>query len=144
MKSVDTNILARFFIDDPDDEEAARQKPAAVAVMSQPVFISRTVILEFEWVMLGFYALPRSDIEKVFLALCGLENVTIEGRGAVLSSLAAYHQGLDFADALHLVSSSHCLAFVSFDQKLQKRANMAGLLPLVELPDRMRTSNEES
>jgi hypothetical protein len=34
VKSLDTNVLARFFIDDPDDAQAARQWPAAVAAMS--------------------------------------------------------------------------------------------------------------
>ena len=134
MKAVDTNVLARFFINDPDDAEAALQKPAAVAALSQPVFVPITVTLEFEWVMRGFYELPRSDIAKVFLALCGLENVTLEDRDAVLSSLTAYGQGLDFADALHLARSSHCRTFVSFDQRMQKRAKAAGLSPRVEVP----------
>ncbi len=134
MKAVDTNVLARFFINDPDDAEAALQKPAAVAALSQPVFVPITVTLEFEWVMLGFYELPRADIERVFLALCGLENVTLEDRELVLSSLTAYGQGLDFADALHLARSSHCPALVSFDQRLQKRAKAAGLSPIVEMP----------
>lgn len=26
MKAIDTNILARFFIDDPDDEQAVKAK----------------------------------------------------------------------------------------------------------------------
>ena len=134
MKAVDTNVLARFFINDPDDAEAALQKPAAVAALSQPVFVPITVTLEFEWVMLGFYELPRADIERVFLALCGLENVTLEDRELVLSALTAYGQGLDFADALHLARSNHCRALVSFDQRLQKRAKAAGLSPIVEMP----------
>lgn len=29
MISVDTNILARFYCDDPEDTEAKRQRPAA-------------------------------------------------------------------------------------------------------------------
>lgn len=134
MKAVNTNILARFFVNDPDDAEAVLQRPAAVTAMSQPVFVPITVILEFEWVMRGFYELPRSDIEQVFQALCALENVMLEDRAMVLSALAAYGQGLDFADALHLIRSSHCRALVSFDQRLRKRAKAAGLSPHVETP----------
>lgn len=29
MKVIDTNILLRFFIDDPDDEQSQKQKPIA-------------------------------------------------------------------------------------------------------------------
>jgi predicted nucleic-acid-binding protein len=134
MKAVDTNILARFFIDDPDDAEAVLQRPAAVAAMSQRVFVPITVILEFEWVMRGFYELPRADIERIFLALCGLENATVEDRAIISSALVGYGQGLDFADALHLMRSSHCRALVSFDRRLQKRAKAAGLSPRVETP----------
>ena len=34
MRSLDTNVLARFFIDDDDDPQAARQRPAAVAALA--------------------------------------------------------------------------------------------------------------
>ncbi len=133
MKAVDTNVLARFFIDDPDDAESAIQKPVAVQTMSQAVFVSISVILEFEWVMRGFYALPRADITKVFKALCGLQQVMIEDRGVILSVIEGYQQGLDFADALHLIRAQHCQAFVTFDQRLQKRAKKTGLHPPIEV-----------
>ena len=133
MKAVDTNVLARFFIDDPEDSEAALQKPAAIEAMTQAVFVSISVMLEFEWVMRGFYALPRKDISRVFKALCGLQHVSIEDRAIVLAVIEAYDRGLDFADALHLTRAQHCNAFVSFDKRLQKRAKVAGLQPAVEI-----------
>lgn len=134
MNAVDTNVLARFFINDADDPEAARQRPAAIAALSDTVFVSSSVILEFEWVMRGFYELTRKDIQHVFESLCDLENVQIEDRGIVLAALSAYKQGLDFADALHLARANFCGAFLSFDQRLKKRAKAAGLSPVVELP----------
>ncbi len=134
MNAVDTNVLARFFINDADDPEAARQRPAAIAALSGAVFVPVSVILEFEWVMRGFYELTRKDIQHVFESLCGLENVQIEDRGIVLASLNAYQKGLDFADALHLARTEFCHAFLSFDQRLKKRAKAAGLSPAVETP----------
>ena len=134
MNAVDTNVLARFFINDADDPEAARQRPAAVAALSGVVFVPVSVILEFEWVMRGFYELSRKDIQHVFESLCGLENVQIEDRGIVLAALNAYQKGLDFADALHLARTEFCNIFLSFDQRLKKRAKAAGLSPAVEVP----------
>jgi hypothetical protein len=58
MKALDTNVLARFFVDDADDAQAVRQRPAAVAALSERAFVSVTVLLEFEWLMRGFYDLP--------------------------------------------------------------------------------------
>lgn len=134
MKALDTNVLARFFINDPDDAEAELQRPAAIEAFSCKVFVPVTVLLEFEWVMRGFYELSRENIQKVFQALCGLENVIVEDREAVLATLVAYEHGLDFADALHLARSNHCSAFVTFDQRLLKRAKTSGLTTAVEIP----------
>jgi predicted nucleic-acid-binding protein len=35
MRALDTNVLARFFVDDADDAQAAKQRPAAVAALSE-------------------------------------------------------------------------------------------------------------
>jgi predicted nucleic-acid-binding protein len=134
MNAVDTNVLARFFINDVDDPEAARQRPAAIAALSGTVFVSISVILEFEWVMRGFYELSRKDIQHVLESLCDLDNVQIEDRSIMLAALSAYKQGLDFADALHLARANFCRAFLSFDQRLKKRAKAAGLSPAADTP----------
>lgn len=133
MKALDTNVLARFFIDDADDAQALKQRPAAVAALSDRAFVSVTVLLEFEWVMRGFYALPRRDVGRVMRALVGIEHVTLEDRSAVLAALDAFDAGLDFADALHVARSSRAAAFATFDRRLAKRAQGLGLTPVVEL-----------
>ena len=122
MKAIDTNILARFFVNDPDDPQAIKQQEIALNIMSQPVFISLTVILEFEWVMRGFYKLPRPQISQVFKALFGLSHVQIEDKSLLVNVLYQYEQGLDFADALHVAKAVHCQTFITFDQKLVKKA----------------------
>lgn len=133
MRALDTNVLARFFIDDADDPQTARQRPAAVAALSERAFVSVTVLLELEWVMRGFYALARRDIVRVMRALAGIEHITIEDRAAVLAALDAFDAGLDFADALHVARSSRAASFATFDRRLAKRAQGMALLPAVEL-----------
>ena len=133
MRALDTNVLARFFIDDPDDKEAAKQRPAAIAALSERCFVSVTVLMELEWVMRGFYELPPKAISRVLRALAGIEYVTIEDRDAVQAALDAFDDGLDFADALHIARSSRASGFATFDQRLAKRAKGLGLLPSVEL-----------
>jgi predicted nucleic-acid-binding protein len=133
MKALDTNVLARFFVDDADDAQAARQRPAAVAALAERSFVSVTVLLELEWVMRGFYELPSLDISRVLRALSGIEHVTLEDRGAVLVAIDAFDKGLDFADALHLARSSRASGFATFDHRLAKRAKRLALTPPVEL-----------
>lgn len=133
MRSLDTNVLARFFIDDADDAQAAKQRPAAVAALSERSFVSVTVLLELEWVMRGFYELPTRDISRVLRALAGIEHITLEDRDAVLVAVDAFDKGLDFADALHMARSSRASGFATFDQRLAGRAKRLALAPPVEL-----------
>ena len=133
MKSLDTNVLARFFVDDPDDEEATRQRPAAIAAMADPALVTVTVLLELEWVMRGFYGLGRDDIARVLRALLSIEHLTVEDREAAEIALNAFQNGLDFADALHLARSGSATAFATFDRSLAKRASGRSLVPPVEL-----------
>jgi predicted nucleic-acid-binding protein len=123
MKALDTNVLARFFIDDLDDPQAAKQRRAATEAMQDRAFVSVTVLLEFEWVMRGFYELPRHDVAAVLHALAGIEHLILEDRDKVLNALDAFeYNGLDFADALHLCRSAHASALVTFDKQLARRA----------------------
>lgn len=133
MRALDTNVLARFFVDDADDAQAARQRPAAVAALSERSFVSVTVLLELEWVLRGFYELPRRDISRVLRALAGIEHVTLEDRDAVLAAVDAFDKGNDFADALHLARSSRASGFATFDKRLARRAKGLSLRPPVEL-----------
>ena len=133
MRALDTNVLARFFIDDADDAQAAKQRPSAVAALSERAFVAVTVLMELEWVMRGFYGLPPTDISRVLRVLSSIEHIAIEDRSAVLMALDAFDQGLDFADALHMARSSRTSGFATFDQRLAKRAKDLALSPPVEL-----------
>jgi predicted nucleic-acid-binding protein len=133
VRALDTNVLARFFIDDPDDAQAARQRPAAIAALAERAFVSVTVLLELEWVMRGFYELPDREISRVLRALASVEHVTLEDRDAVLEAIDAFDRGLDFADALHLARSSRASGFATFDRRLAKRAKDLALMLPVQL-----------
>ena len=135
MRALDTNVLARFFVDDADDARAAKQRPAAVAALAERSFVSVTVLLELEWVMRGFYELPTRDISRVLRALASIEHITLEDRDAVLVAFEAFDKGLDFADALHLARGSRASGFATFDQRLAKWAKRLALTPPVELLD---------
>ena len=133
MRALDTNVLARFFIDDADDPQSVKQRPAAVAALSERSFVSVTVLLELEWVMRGFYELPAREISRVLRALSSIEHVTLEDRDRVLAALDAFDAGLDFADALHIARNSRASGFATFDRRLAKRIKGMAPGPPVEL-----------
>lgn len=120
-------------MDDGDDPEATAQRPAAIAAMAERSFVPVTVLLEFEWVLRGFYELPPKDIVRVLRALASVEHITLEDRDAVLTAIDAFAKGLNFADALHLARSARASAMLTFDRGLAKRAGALALMPPVEL-----------
>ncbi len=139
MIAVDTNVLARFYVDDGSDPEAARQRPIARRLLTQSaqVFVPLTVVLEFEWVLRAFYGFGVEDFSRVINHLLGLSNVYIEERARVTDALAMLEGGLDFADALHLLASSSCDEFMTFDdRRFARRATRLHTMPPVVVPTR--------
>jgi predicted nucleic-acid-binding protein len=137
MIALDTNILARFYVNDPNDPEAARQRPIALKVLteSRQLFVPLTVILELEWVLRAFYGFTSNDFARVLKHLLGLPHVMTEEWPRVMDALEWHEEGLDFADALHLSSSSHCSEFLTFDDKrFARRARKRGMRPAVRVP----------
>lgn len=135
--ALDTNILARFYVDDPADPEAAKQRPIARRILSESaqVFVPLTVILELEWVLRAFYGFAAEDFVRVVNHLLGLPNVRVEEWSRIADALVWHAEGLDFADALHLLASSHCTDFMSFDdRRFARRAKRMGATPTVIVP----------
>lgn len=137
MKGLDTNILARFYVDDPNDPEAAKQRPIARRIMteSSQLFVPLTVILELEWVLRAFYHFEADDFRRVIEHLLGLTNVHVEEWLRVSKALSLQAEGLDFADALHLIACSQCDDFYTFDdRRFARRAARLALTPAVTVP----------
>ena len=137
MIGLDTNVLARYYIDDEADAEAQRQRLAARRLIEsgQPLMVSKSVVLELEWVMRGYYGFAPGEVAVVFRHLLEQPHITIEDRAAVEQALANTEAGLDFADALHHASYRSCASVASFDdRKFARRARKLGLSPGVTVP----------
>lgn len=137
MIGLDTNILARYYIQDETDEEAAGQRAAARALVEsgQPLMVCKTVVLELEWVMRGYYRFEPQQVAAVLRHLLSLPQVTVEDREAVALAVSASDAGLAFTDALHHASYRDCKSMASFDdRKFARRAGRLGLAPAVIVP----------
>lgn len=139
MIAVDTNILARFYCDDPDDPEAATQRPRARRVMieSPAIFVPLSVILELEWVMRGFYEVRSGPVCDAMEHLLGMPHVSVERWEAVKDAVDLHRRGLDFADALHWACSKSCARLETFDDRgFARRARKLNLEPEVATPEK--------
>lgn len=118
MSTFDTNLWVRYLTND-DPEQAAR---VVALLRSQPaVFIPKTVLLELEWVLRAAYAIEPAQIAHALRQMLGLPMVSAEDPEQVAFALAAFEQGLDFADALHLAATTDPPLF-SFDEAFVRKA----------------------
>ena len=137
MIGLDTNVLARYYIEDRKDSESARQRATARKLIDsgKPLLVCKTVILEFEWVMRGYYGFNHAEVISVLRHLMALPHISIEDRSTVERALSQCDAGLELADALHHASYRDCSSMVSFDdKKFARRARKLGLMPSVVVP----------
>ena len=66
--------------------------------------VCKTVILEFEWVMRGYYGFNHAEVISVLRHLMALPHISIEDRSTVERALSQCDAGLELADALHHAS----------------------------------------
>ena len=118
MLSVDTNVIVRYLVRD-DLTQATRVDNL---LLNNPVWVPKTVLVETECVLRGSYLLDRDRIAPLLRALAGIPNIHLEAEFDVSLALDWFAEGMDFADALHLASSSRATQFVTFDRRLAAKA----------------------
>jgi predicted nucleic-acid-binding protein len=128
MIAFDTNLLVRALVmDNPEQVAVARRLMAG-----DTVFISRTVLLETEWVLRSRYHKSRDELLAFFAALLETENTVIETAEIIGLAVDWYAQGADFADALHLAACGSAVMH-TFDRGFCKAAREAGIAPDVRV-----------
>lgn len=128
MIAFDTNLLVRAVVaDEPSQVAIVRD-----LIRQDVIFISRTVLLETEWVLRSVYKKSRTDLLEFFRALLEIDNTEIEDSMAVGQALDWYALGADFADSMHLAVCGAAVMH-TFDKGFCKAAREADLTPPVRV-----------
>lgn len=128
--AVDTNVLARALVDD-GSEQAAR---ALRCVKENSIFVPETVLLETEWLLRSQLSVPRDAVRTLLTGLLSLENIVFDNRTKIATAVSCYNEGMDFADALHLLSAGMCEEMASFDRDFARRSAKISEGPTVREP----------
>ncbi len=89
MISLDTNVLVRVVTrDDPDQLSVALE-----LMRKHRLFVSKTVLLELEWVLRYTYELSPAKVLDTFRTILGYPRLRIEDRDVVLTALEGYAHG---------------------------------------------------
>ena len=118
--ALDTNLLVRLLT---GDEPEQSRRVADLIDTSPACFVPITVVLELEWVLRGAYRLDHRAVIAALEGLMAIRHVHLEQEELVRQALAWHRQGLDFADALHLLRSEGCARFATLDRALAKAAS---------------------
>ncbi|WP_133512845.1 type II toxin-antitoxin system VapC family toxin [Candidatus Thiosymbion oneisti] len=124
MIAFDTNLLVRLAVNDDECQADIAEQ----FINSGEVFISRTVLLETEWVLRSVYKKSRNDIASFFENTLVTENLVIENSTEIGQALEWYKLGADFADAMHLCICGESLLH-TFDVEFCKAASKLGITP---------------
>jgi len=111
--------------------------PTRVEDIAGCLAYSKTVLLEADWVLRSVFSYTDEEVREAFAGVIGIPTTHVEGGAAVQEALRLVEEGFDFADALHLAYRPAGAVFVSFDEKLVRRAQRAGV-PDVVLAGRTR------
>jgi predicted nucleic-acid-binding protein len=124
MIAFDTNLLVRLAVnDDQQQADIAEQ-----LLETQQVFITRTVLLETEWVLRSVYKKSRTEISSFFSEALITTNLIIENSSKIESAIEWYNIGADFADAIHLCMCENNKIH-TFDANFCKAAKKLGITP---------------
>jgi predicted nucleic-acid-binding protein len=129
MLSLDTNILARYLLNDTRAQSIAAEELLLHQECTAPV----TVFLERVWV-LESNGYKRNEITGALRLICALENFTVQSPEVMDLALSWYEQKMDFADSLHLALSTQADRFVTFDKSFVKVAQRMTTVPQVTFP----------
>ena len=121
MISIDTNVLIRILTND----DKVQAKKAAKLIQSNDIYVTKTMILETEWVLRFSYKLKKNIIIDSIRKFIALDNVSVNDSYSVNLALDLSENGMDFADALHIASSYATNKFATFDKNCIQTAKKA-------------------
>ncbi|EZP53531.1 type II toxin-antitoxin system VapC family toxin [Sphingomonas sp. RIT328] len=125
MKAVDTNIVVRYVTDDDPV-----QSPIATRVLSEPCYVSDTVLLETAWLRSSHYGFGRTLLAATLADLIRLPTITLSDPAWIAWAIERFVRGADLADMIHLVNARHMDAFISFEKRLGRLAGSKTPLPI--------------
>ncbi len=119
MIGLDTNVLARYIMQDD-----SRQSPMATRLVESlsaqaPGFVPLVVVVELAWVLSSAYDLDRAQLVKAFDALLRTKEIVVDRAETVWKALRVFQSAnADFADCLieRSASVAGCDQTMTFDR----------------------------
>lgn len=128
MRAVDTNVIVRVLIDDPD-EPAQTQAARDLLRDERTVLVPDLVLIEMTWVLCTSYRFSRVMVAKAVQGLIAHGKLKLESESLASAALKLYESSqADYSDCWLLAAMrERGVELVTFDKKL---ARLEGTLQL--------------
>lgn len=127
MIGLDTNVLARYIMQDDAKQAALANKLIEGLTEASPGYISLVAIVELVWVLESAYDLTRQQVTSALRNLLSVNVFKVDRVAVVASALRTYADGTaDVADCLIERSSAlaGCRCTMTFDRAAAKTGGM--------------------
>jgi predicted nucleic-acid-binding protein len=127
MIGLDTNVLARYIMQD-DVKQAALASRLVESLSAQNLgFVPLVVVVELSWVLISAYKLRREDLALALEGVLRSKEWVVEKADTVWQAVRLFKAGsADFADCLiaRSAAGSGCEKTMTFDKSAAKTAGM--------------------
>jgi predicted nucleic-acid-binding protein len=124
MIGLDTNVLARLFVDDDlAQAELARGFVTSRCTAQSPGHVDRVALCEMIWVLTSVHKYGRAEIVNVVEELLASNDIILEDAATVRVALRTFaSRDVDFADVLigEVNRARGCEVTATFDRKAAK------------------------
>ena len=123
MIALDTNVLARYLLEDDEQQAKAARDFLSRLTPEQPGFICREVTIELTWVLQRIYGFSRDLVAEALEKLIAVKELKFEAVDDLIPSIIHYRQGgANLSDRMIVAASKRRGAYplYTFDQKLAR------------------------
>ncbi|HRZ23561.1 MAG TPA: type II toxin-antitoxin system VapC family toxin [Candidatus Contendobacter sp.] len=130
MIAIDTNVLIRVLVDDPDAPDQCEQARELLLTHGL-AWIAQIVLVETVWVLESVYGFGRAEILNIIERIRENPALELEAADRLDEALALYRDSTaDFADSLILVAATQRrLILHTFDRKLGRLNGAQRIVP---------------
>lgn len=132
--ALDTNILARYLLDDiPDHTVRVKRLLHSAAQGDVQLFVPTTVLVELAHLLHRRRSIPRPRVAAALSGILRLQGLEISDRNAIADALEFWQStgGLSFVDCYHLALTRHLgmTGIYTFDKKMGRYPGVERIEP---------------
>lgn len=134
LVALDTNILARYLLDDiPDHTTRAKQLLHTAAQGGVGLFVPASVFIELSYLLRRRRSIPRQRVATALSGVLRLQGLRIQDRNAIANALDFWQStgGLSCVDCYHLALAKELgmTAMYTFDKKMDRYPGVKRIEP---------------